>query len=221
MNEGRRLSTAESIEVRHQSMHGRWRELIRQGYRGNDMVQSEGNQQFYPLWGSIVCLSADPAKVVPELLRMTMCDVNACDNQGCNFLWYGGRWKRMPELLQALLNAGLNAAHIDRVGRTYLDVWDSVRGWEEADLPWAKLLLDYGCPFPLKSWNLPAGTAWHSLSGYAVRVGERRAAARRAVCTMLVTLKRLIGRDLACLIGRLVWATRRGRTTWEPRETDK
>ena len=89
----------------------------------------------------------------------------------------------------------------------------------EAHMPFARMLIDYGCPFwPHFSFNEDYWPLSAELCKYAQRAVQRRASARSAAVALIAAVKRVLGHDMARLLGRFVYVTRRGCQVWEPRE---
>lgn len=136
-----------------------------------------------------------------------------------NILWNSANLAHNCELLQELLNAGLNAAHVDANGSSYL-YYRIDQGFFEADLPGSKLLIDYGCSFPavLPHYSPSESHAVMELQAYAIRSTARKEAARGAVIAFLAASRPRLGRDVGALVGRVIWISRRNRFVWQPSE---
>lgn len=162
-----------------------------------------------PLWYLMVREMS--VQHIRELHALAAFDVNETYTEdGKNYLSYH-EWqlKDGVDKLRVLLDLGLRHA-------TFLhDHFDSWGVFYEKDTEWVELLLDYGFSLPDTSPFAPWAYVNKRLASYAARVRERRHVVQSAVTVLLTVYRRILGRDMARLLGRLVWATRRDLRIWK------
>jgi len=223
---GRLLTLQESDRVVDAGERNGWRSVFEDGYQPDDLVLSPHPLAAIPLWARIVHGSARPDYTflwLRDLRGAAVINGNALSANGRNFLWISDAWQ-YPRTLAALLDAGLDAAHVWN-GQTYFEYWTSMYSkWPGHMEPWAHLLVAWGCPFPLQDDTAKPtyadGRRVHdSIALAATRYDERKSAARRACIALAAGLRRILGRDIARMVARLVWGTRRNpRSGWKPVE---
>jgi len=171
------------------------------------------------MWWRILC--APKAPTVDELYAHAPFDVNISYEGGGNVLWYANQW-RFVSMLPPLLRLGFNASHVDLQGHTFLYHASTMYTYDHTHHSrWAKLLIDHGCPCPRPDMVLwiTSRDSMQLLAAYAGRSMARKQAARLAATSVIAAAKWSLGRDLARILGRLVWRTRRERCgAWEPHE---
>jgi hypothetical protein len=212
MRASRWLTSDESNALIGDLRQNKWRDVLRQGFNADDIMY----HRIYPLWAAMVCYGTEPpSQMLREIYAVQRFNVNATDDIGQNYLWHNEDWRWDQVLLQTLLDLGLDPCAKNGNGLTYLEYCDVKIDWCREDMCWAKMLMDYGCPFPTQYISI---STRGELQAYSVRVTRRKQAARNASIALFAACRRRVGRDVARIMARLVWATRRGRNTWRPCE---
>jgi len=216
MRAARWLTSDESNALFIDIRQNKWRDVLRRDFNADDIFFCLGIAT--PLWAAMVTYASEPpSQMLRKIYAVQRFNVNATDDIGQNYLWYTNGWRRDQVLLQTLLDLGLDPCGKNGNGLTYLEYCDLKLVWCREHMCWAKMLMDYGCPFP--SWPILGSTTTRGeLQAYSWRVAERKRVARSASIALFAVCRRRVGRDVARIMARLMWATRRGRDIWPPCE---
>jgi ankyrin repeat protein len=154
-------------------------------------------------WGKVQCFQL--------LLEHKATVVNCADNQGWTPLYYAASQKVSVNFLKLILDTGVdvNAIIEEENGgeKTALGRW--CRYWDdedptENDVLGFHALLDAGADPRLVS-VIPAALQ---------SILRSRAAARRAAISVCAALRYRMGRDMATMVAKMVWSTRRDQEEW-------